>query len=64
VPGAEVHIFDGGHFSLDVQPDLIADLTRDYCGACRPMPVADEEPNRQTTVPINWRGHTRPAGSG
>jgi pimeloyl-ACP methyl ester carboxylesterase len=30
VPGAEVHILDAGHFSLDEQPDLIADLSRGF----------------------------------
>jgi len=28
VPDAEVHILDAGHFALDEQPGLIADLTR------------------------------------
>ncbi len=29
-PGAEVHILDAGHFALDEQPDLIADLIRRF----------------------------------
>ena len=30
VPDAEVHVLDAGHFALDEQPDLIADLTRSF----------------------------------
>jgi pimeloyl-ACP methyl ester carboxylesterase len=30
VPGAEVHLLDGGHFALDEQADQIAGLTRDF----------------------------------
>ena len=30
VPDAEVHVLDAGHFALDEQPDLIADLTRRF----------------------------------
>jgi pimeloyl-ACP methyl ester carboxylesterase len=30
VSGAEVHILDAGHFALDEQPDVIADLTREF----------------------------------
>ncbi len=30
VPDAEVHILDAGHFALDEQPGLIADLTRGF----------------------------------
>ena len=30
VPGAEVHLLDGGHFALDEQADQIADLTRNF----------------------------------
>jgi pimeloyl-ACP methyl ester carboxylesterase len=30
VPDAEVHIVDAGHFALDEEPDLIADLTRRF----------------------------------
>jgi SRSO17 transposase len=30
VPDAEVHILDAGHFALDEQPDVIADLTRRF----------------------------------
>ena len=30
VPGAEVHLLEGGHFALDEQADHIADLTRDF----------------------------------
>jgi pimeloyl-ACP methyl ester carboxylesterase len=30
VPGAEVRILDAGHFALDEQPDLIADLIRGF----------------------------------
>jgi pimeloyl-ACP methyl ester carboxylesterase len=30
VPDAEVHILDAGHFALDEQPDLIADLIREF----------------------------------
>ena len=30
VPDAEVHVIDAGHFALDEQPDLIADLTRRF----------------------------------
>ena len=30
VPGAEVRILDAGHFALDEQPDLIADLNRGF----------------------------------
>ena len=30
VPAAEVHILDAGHFALDEQPDMIADLTRRF----------------------------------
>jgi pimeloyl-ACP methyl ester carboxylesterase len=30
VPAAEVHILDAGHFALDEQPDVIADLTRRF----------------------------------
>ena len=30
VPDAEVHVLDAGHFALDEQPDLIADLTRTF----------------------------------
>ena len=30
VPGAEVHLLDGGHFALEEQADQIADLTRDF----------------------------------
>jgi hypothetical protein len=26
----EVHVLDAGHFALDEQPDLIADLTRSF----------------------------------
>jgi pimeloyl-ACP methyl ester carboxylesterase len=30
VPAAEVHVLAAGHFALDEQPDLIADLTRKF----------------------------------
>jgi pimeloyl-ACP methyl ester carboxylesterase len=30
VPDAEVHVLDAGHFALDEQPELIADLTRRF----------------------------------
>jgi pimeloyl-ACP methyl ester carboxylesterase len=30
VPDAEVHLLDAGHFALDEQPDLIAELTRRF----------------------------------
>jgi len=30
VPDAEVHVLDAGHFALDEQPDVIADLTRRF----------------------------------
>jgi pimeloyl-ACP methyl ester carboxylesterase len=30
VPAAEVHVLDAGHFALDEQPDVIADLTRGF----------------------------------
>ena len=30
VPAAEVHVVDAGHFALDEQPDVIADLTRGF----------------------------------
>jgi hypothetical protein len=30
VPGAEVHLLDGGHFALEEQADQIADLTRNF----------------------------------
>jgi hypothetical protein len=30
VPAAEVHVLDAGHFALDEQPALIADLTRRF----------------------------------
>jgi pimeloyl-ACP methyl ester carboxylesterase len=30
VPHAEVHVLDAGHFALDEQPDLIADLIRRF----------------------------------
>jgi pimeloyl-ACP methyl ester carboxylesterase len=30
VPDAEVYVLDAGHFALDEQPDLIADLTRRF----------------------------------
>jgi pimeloyl-ACP methyl ester carboxylesterase len=30
VPDAEMHILDAGHFALDEQPELIADLTRAF----------------------------------
>jgi len=30
VPDAEVHVFDAGHFALDEQPDLTADLIRRF----------------------------------
>ena len=33
VPGAEVHLLDGGHFALEEQADQIADLTRNFLAA-------------------------------
>jgi pimeloyl-ACP methyl ester carboxylesterase len=30
VPDAEVHVLPAGHFALDEQPDVIADLTRRF----------------------------------
>jgi pimeloyl-ACP methyl ester carboxylesterase len=30
VPAAEVHVLAAGHFALDQQPDVIADLTRRF----------------------------------
>jgi pimeloyl-ACP methyl ester carboxylesterase len=30
VPAAEVHVLDAGHFALDEQPDVIAELTRGF----------------------------------
>jgi pimeloyl-ACP methyl ester carboxylesterase len=35
VPGAEVHIVDGGHFAMDTQADLIVDLVRKFAAAQR-----------------------------
>ena len=32
-PDAEVHVLDAGHFALDEQPDVIADLTREIPAA-------------------------------
>lgn len=34
VPAAEVHVLDAGHFALDEQPDVIADLTRRFLQRC------------------------------
>jgi pimeloyl-ACP methyl ester carboxylesterase len=31
-PDAEIHVLDAGHFALDEQPQLIADLTRGFLG--------------------------------
>ena len=33
MPGAEVHLLDGGHFALEDQADQIADLTRHFLAA-------------------------------
>jgi pimeloyl-ACP methyl ester carboxylesterase len=33
VPDAEVHLLDAGHLALDEQPDLIAELTRQFLRA-------------------------------
>ena len=41
VPDAEVHILGAGHFALDEQPGLIADLTRDSCTVGRLERVAN-----------------------
>lgn len=30
VPGAEIHILDGGHFAIDISADEIAELVRDF----------------------------------
>lgn len=32
VPGAEVHLLDGGHFVLDTRADEVADLVRSFAG--------------------------------
>jgi pimeloyl-ACP methyl ester carboxylesterase len=29
-PDAEIHVLDAGHFALDEQPQLIADLVREF----------------------------------
>ncbi|MGW3786165.1 alpha/beta fold hydrolase [Micromonospora chokoriensis] len=42
VPGAEVHLLDGGHFVLDTQADEVADLVRSFAGRVHEA---------------GWRGH-------
>jgi pimeloyl-ACP methyl ester carboxylesterase len=38
VPGAEVHLLDAGHFALDEQPDLVAELTGSFLRQLRAGP--------------------------
>jgi pimeloyl-ACP methyl ester carboxylesterase len=56
VPGAEVRILDAGHFALDEQPDLIADLIRGFLQRHRLALTADEHASEGGTTAHSF-GH-------